>query len=573
MKLTLNLFNLLLVCIIFGIMACSDDDGNTNLAPEVADRVFSLVQGSQEGTVVGVVVATDADQDPLTFSITDGNSNDAFAINASSGQITVNASSALDAETDNTFVLTVEVNDGQQGVLATITIHLVESVPNIEDQNFSIDENSESGTIIGTVVANDPVQNPLTFSITAGNNGDAFAISASSGEITVNAASALDFETNASFSLTVTVSNGKQDASATIAIALNNIEPEPFTTRQQIIDALNASYVQLESYIEFAYLFDAVYSNTINAPTTDWDDVFFHSLNSKNDQVLRLWSDAYAIWFVLNNVRNSAEQVLSTGQERDEIIAQALAIRAYLQWNLVTWFRNVPLETGIVAGNIPQSEPSDVLDQVKADLGIAINGLPVSWTGEDVGRFTKGTAEALLCRVYLETQEWQQALTLSQGVLDNGTYSLSPDINDFTASDTEIIWGFDQTGETVFSGAYDRGAHVPLVRLTETYLINAESNMMSGFNDQGRARLNELKQRSSQTPIADGVNGFSELIARSFEQWVFEMAQGGVSFATLKRFGKALDELSIEGFRLLLPIPWEVLDSDSDQKLFQNAGY
>ena len=76
MKLTLNLLSLSLVCLILGITGCSEDDGNNNLPPEVSNQVFTLARGSAEGSVVGTVVATDADQDRLTFSITNGNTDD-----------------------------------------------------------------------------------------------------------------------------------------------------------------------------------------------------------------------------------------------------------------------------------------------------------------------------------------------------------------------------------------------------------------------------------------------------------------------------------------------------------------
>ena len=571
MKLAANFFKSALLCMILMFLGCSDDDGDTNLAPVIADQSFSLAEGSPDGTVVGTVVATDADQDPLTFAIISGNPNNAFAINASSGQLTVNSSTVLDAQTEDTFVMSVEVSDGQQGVTASITVNLVDVGPSIADQSFSIDENSESGTVVGTVVGNDPGQATLTFSITAGNSGDAFTIDPASGQITVNTAAMLDFEVNPSFSLTVEVSNAQESASATITIALNDVDPEPFTTRQQIIDALNSSYVELESYIEFTYLFDAIYANVIQAPSTDWEDVFSHSLVSTDEKVSILWSDAYEIWFVLNNIINSAAAVLPAGQERDEITAQALTIRSYLQLNLINWFESIPLETGIEAGNLAQSQSSEVLNQIKADLNTAIDILPASWTGDDMGNVTRGTAQSLLCRAYLETQEWQQALDLSQDIRDNVLYTLSPATDNFTASDTEIIWGFDQTGEAVFTSAYDRGNHVPLLRLTEIYLINAEANIQTGGSAQGRTVLNELKQRASQTPIADGVNGFSELIELTFEQWVFEMGLGGVSFATLKRFDKALSEFMFEEFRLLVPIPQEAIDENPN--LFQNPGY
>ena len=97
------------------------------------------------------------------------------------------------------------------------------AAPEINDQSFSIDENSASGTAVGTISASDPNGDEITFSITAGNTDDAFAV-ADDGNITVNTQAALDFETTASFELTVQVSDGQAEASASITIDLNDVD-------------------------------------------------------------------------------------------------------------------------------------------------------------------------------------------------------------------------------------------------------------------------------------------------------------------------------------------------------------
>ena len=70
---------------------------------------------------------------------------------------------------------------------------------------FSLEENSANGTAVGTVTATDiDAATTLTYSITGGNTGGAFAINAATGAITVAASAAVNFETTPSFSLTVT---------------------------------------------------------------------------------------------------------------------------------------------------------------------------------------------------------------------------------------------------------------------------------------------------------------------------------------------------------------------------------
>jgi hypothetical protein len=64
--------------------------------------------------------------------------------------------------------------------------------PSIDVQSFSVDANAANGTLIGSVIANDPdLGDAWTFSIVNGNNGGAFAIGTTNGQLTVANANAL----------------------------------------------------------------------------------------------------------------------------------------------------------------------------------------------------------------------------------------------------------------------------------------------------------------------------------------------------------------------------------------------
>ncbi|MBI5041269.1 MAG: cadherin domain-containing protein, partial [Gammaproteobacteria bacterium] len=208
-----------------------------NDAPVVNNQSFSANENSVNGTVVGTVAATDQDGDALSYSITAGNTNNAFAINAATGQITVNNANALDFETTPSFSLTVQVSDGTLTDTAAVTINLsnVNDAPVVNNQNFGVDENSANGTVVGSVAATDADGNTLSYSITAGNTNNAFTINAATGQITVNNASALDFETTPSFGLTVQVQDngtGMLTDTATVTINLNDLNDAPVVNNQ-----------------------------------------------------------------------------------------------------------------------------------------------------------------------------------------------------------------------------------------------------------------------------------------------------------------------------------------------------
>ena len=74
--------------------------GVGNQPPVIDPQAFSVEENSAVGTAVGTVVASDPDGDALTYAITAGNTDGAFAIDAASGALTVdNQSSHINTST------------------------------------------------------------------------------------------------------------------------------------------------------------------------------------------------------------------------------------------------------------------------------------------------------------------------------------------------------------------------------------------------------------------------------------------------------------------------------------------
>ena len=182
-----------------------------NEAPVVNDQGFNVDENASNGTSVGTVAASDANPgDTLTYAITGGTGQTAFAINSSTGEITVADSAQLDRETTTSFTLTVEVTDDGVGTLsdtATITITLDDVNDNAPvvtpSQSFNITEAASNGDSVGTVVATDgDTTGSLTgWTITAGNGDGVFEINSSTGEITIADNTNLDREVTGSYIL------------------------------------------------------------------------------------------------------------------------------------------------------------------------------------------------------------------------------------------------------------------------------------------------------------------------------------------------------------------------------------
>jgi hypothetical protein len=202
---------------------------DVNEVPVINNQSFSIAENSDNGTIVGTVIATNPDAgQTLTYSILSGNTSEAFAINTSTGVLTVAYSAALNFETTPTFELVVKVEDNgaenlSSQATANISLTDVNEVPVINNQSFSIAENSANGTIVGTVIATNPdAGQTLTYSILSGNTSEAFAIRASTGVLTVANSAAINFETTPTFALLVKVQdNGTGNLSSQAIMQIN----------------------------------------------------------------------------------------------------------------------------------------------------------------------------------------------------------------------------------------------------------------------------------------------------------------------------------------------------------------
>jgi hypothetical protein len=221
-----------------------------NQAPIITNQTFSIAENSPNGQQVGIVVASDPDAgQTLTYSIISGNTNNAFAINSTTGALTVNNCAALNYEVITAFGLSVKVQDNGQGNLysqATVTVNLtnVNENPNMSNQTFSIAENSPNGQQVGIVIATDPdAGQTLTYSIISGNTNNAFAINSTTGTLTVNTSSALNYEVITTFGLTVKVQDngeGNLYSQAMVTVNLTNVNENPNISNQTFSIAENS---------------------------------------------------------------------------------------------------------------------------------------------------------------------------------------------------------------------------------------------------------------------------------------------------------------------------------------------
>ena len=204
---------------------------------EVDDQSMSIIESAVNGDVVGVIYISPYDLKDFspTFRITGGNSYNVFSIPDSfAGTIIVNDASHLDYETITNYNLSVSVSNASVAKTVNVEVEVinVHDSPVIHDQKFSIDENSNIGSTVGTVLVKDIYDSELTYAICSGNENNAFTINALNGIIKVNNKVALNFEETKSYTLVVMVSGGEYDPTATVVININDVNESPVLNNQ-----------------------------------------------------------------------------------------------------------------------------------------------------------------------------------------------------------------------------------------------------------------------------------------------------------------------------------------------------
>ena len=143
-----------------------------------ASYAFAVAEDAAAAAAVGTVAATGTGDDAVSYAITAGNDAGAFGIDGSTGALTVAGS--LDFETTTRYSLTVQAVQATSlpaTVSVAITITDAAEPPTFDESTyaFSVAEDAAVAAAVGTVTATVRANGAVSYAITAGNSGDAFA--------------------------------------------------------------------------------------------------------------------------------------------------------------------------------------------------------------------------------------------------------------------------------------------------------------------------------------------------------------------------------------------------------------
>ena len=203
-------------------------DVDENRAPAFASEstTRSVAENIGSGVNIGAAItATDADNDTLTYTL-GGTDAASFDIVSTNGQLKTKVS--LDFETQTSYSVTITASDGKKSDSIDVTITVTDVDENrapafaSESTTRSVAENIGSGVNIGGAVsATDADDDTLEYTL-GGTDADSFSIDSTTGQLRTNAA--LDFETQTSYSVTITASDGKKSDNIDVTITVTDVD-------------------------------------------------------------------------------------------------------------------------------------------------------------------------------------------------------------------------------------------------------------------------------------------------------------------------------------------------------------
>ena len=250
-----------------------------------------------------------------------------------------------------------------------------------------------------------------------------------------------------------------------------------FNSEEDYQNALIGAYDMLQSTYINVMLGEIASDNTLCGGESATDVPGFQQIDDmihtpSNSQLRALWGWMFAGVNRANYILEFKDKTDFTGKEN--VLAQARFLRAYYYFELVKWFGDVPLvvDQRFQFGDqfeVDRTPKAQVYAQMELDLMYAVDNLPYVQT--EVGRITKGSAEALLGKVYLYQDKFGAAALVLEDLINFGPHNLITDYSTLFENDNE------NTVESVFEVQYTdlEGAGFGCLQCSE-------GNVAVGFN-------------------------------------------------------------------------------------------
>lgn len=161
-------------------------------------------------------------------------------------------------------------------------------------------------------------------------------------------------------------------------------------------------------------------------------DIDNFTVTPTNQFVETLWSGHYNSIGAANQAIQALKTAAIDEEEKVRLMGEVRFIRGYIYFNLVRMFGGVPLVLRVPKdAQDANSDPSFqtrapiavVYDSIERDMQFAIDNLPLK-SQSVKGHVNKGTAQAMLAKVYMYQGNWPKVHELTSEVITSGQYRL-----------------------------------------------------------------------------------------------------------------------------------------------------
>ena len=208
-----------------------------------------------------------------------------------------------------------------------------------------------------------------------------------------------------------------------------------FNTEEDYQNALVGAYDLLQTTYLNVLMGEIASDNTLSGGENATDVIGIQEVDNMthtplNAELRNIWGWMFSGINRANFILEFQDKTDFTGKEA--VLAQARFLRAYYYFELVKWFGDVPLivDKRFQFGSqfsVDRTPKAAVFAQMELDLIYAAANLP--YVQVEVGRVTKGAAQALLGKAYLYQDKFEEAAAVLDNLVANGPYDLVLDYN------------------------------------------------------------------------------------------------------------------------------------------------
>ena len=158
-------------------------------------------------------------------------------------------------------------------------------------------------------------------------------------------------------------------------------------------------------------------------------------------QINTIWDESYTYIGRTNYYLANYQRAVNVSDEaKERYAAEAYFYRAYNYWLLTSYFGDVPYITDVLSVDSPdvyrgRDKRADIIDAITRDLEEHYKALPeyIEAGSDEFGRVSQTAALALLSRIYLYNERWDDAVNAAERAMASPYYALyktgNPDVD------------------------------------------------------------------------------------------------------------------------------------------------